>query len=71
MKQVSKIDQSRAQFEAWYKGGVVGWKLRFHRDSTGKHAPYSFTGIESAWQAWQASREALESGEAELCKSST
>ena len=55
----SVIDQSRAQFEEWYKGGVIGWQLRFHRQSDSKHAAYSFSGTENAWQAWQASREAM------------
>lgn len=59
MSQQSVIDQSRSQFEAWYKGGVIGWQLRFHHQNESKHSPYSFSCTESSWQAWQASREAI------------
>ena len=51
-------DKSRESFEAWYQADIPNWALRFNRENNSK-GTYSFTGTEKAWQAWKASRAAL------------
>lgn len=46
---------SREQFEAWYKSKYLFQGYEFDRLESG-----SYQWIESMWQAWQASRSAIE-----------
>lgn len=52
-------EENRKAFEAWYQADIPMWSMRFHRDSSNKHASYSFVGTEKAWQAWQAGQKAM------------
>ena len=52
-------EKMREEFEAWYLGKFCGGQERLFRCVNADQV-YYFDGVQSKWDAWQASRAAIE-----------